>query len=299
MPCSVQKHPRHQQTVADAAQRWLAVYVTTARSSKNVGMAAQRVRDYLGPFCGSRSLVALGPDDVREYRLWLQARRLAPRSVRHLLTDLRCLLHWAVETGALERSPFPRRVMPRIQEAPPDRLSDPEVDAIVAVGEPHAFVCRLALATGLRWGELCRADAAHLERGMLVVAHTKSARVRRVPVPPAIAREICSRSGRLVPYSEAGSSSFAKAVRKRSGVERFHVHQLRHTFACRWIEGGGTLPGLQQILGHASVVTTQLYARLSDESIRREAERVHGANAGARPRTADASNAGHSIAQQR
>ena len=63
-------------------------------------------------------------------------------------------------------------------------------------------------------------------------------------------------------------------MRRESGLARFHVHQLRHTFACQWIERGGSLAALQQILGHASVVTTQRYARLSDEAVRREAVRL-------------------------
>lgn len=52
------------------------------------------------------------------------------------------------------------------------------------------------------------------------------------------------------------------------------MHQLRHTLACQWIERGGSVAALQQILGHASVVTTQRYARLSDEAVMREAERL-------------------------
>lgn len=265
--------------VRQVAARWLRIYVATARSAKNVGMAAQRARDYLDPFMGGMPLAAVRPDTVRQYRLYLHERGLAPRSVRHLLTDLRCMLGWAEENGLLPLNPFPRRVMPRIQESPPDRLSNEELRAVMDIPEPHRFVIWFAAETGLRWGELVRARPAHVERGMLVVARTKSSRIRRVPLVPDLAREIARRGEFLVPFSEGAAGSFAKVVRRHSGVARFHVHQLRHTFACKWIERGGSLPALQQILGHASVVTTQVYARLSDDAVRREAERVNGAAA--------------------
>jgi integrase len=261
-------------SVSSAARRWLAIYVPTTRSAKNALMASQRVRDYLDPFLGSRAVSQLRPDDLRAYRLWLQNKGLALRTVRHLLADARCLLTWCVEAGEIERSPFPRRVMPRIQEEPPDRLEDHEVRAVLGIPEPQAFVVRLALGTGLRWGEMCRARAEHLEGDMLRVAHTKSGRLRRVPMAPDLRDEIRGKVGPLVPYGAESQGAFAKFARRHSRVRGFHVHQLRHTFACRWIENGGSLPALQQVLGHASVVTTQMYARLSDDVVRREAATV-------------------------
>jgi len=62
----------------------------------------------------------------------------------------------------------------------------------------------------------------------------------------------------------------ATTFRKLSRLELFHVHQIRHTSACEWIARGGSLATLQQILGHASVVTTQRYARSSDTHVRRK-----------------------------
>jgi len=113
---------------------------------------------------------------------------------------------------------------------------------------------------------------ADIQNGVLVVHKTKSKKVRRVPLSAALRQELRGRVGRIIGLTD--SEGLAKIVRRESGVTRFHAHQLRHTFACRWVEQGGSLAALQQILGHASIVTTQQYARISDDLVRREAERL-------------------------
>src|SRR5262245_63135220 len=102
--------------------------------------------------------------------------------------------------------------MPRIQEQPPDRLSDHQAEQVRSLPEPYGFVCRLALATGLRWGELTRVQASDVERGCLVMHHTKSAKIRRVPLPTGLLPEVRTRVGRLVPYATVSPGSFARTI---------------------------------------------------------------------------------------
>ena len=69
-------------------------------------------------------------------------------------------------------------------------------------------------------------------------------------------------------------------VQKLSGVERFHAHRLRHTFASVWLEDGGNPSALQILMGHSTFVTTQRYARLSGDMVKREAERIRTRKSG-------------------
>jgi integrase len=265
--------------VRRAAQHWLVNYVATSRNVRGVRLAEVRVAKYLAPFMGRLQLDRVTGDRLREYRLWLERPEAAisQQTVVHVLSDARCFFNWAVSEGLLDRSPFPRRLLPRIQERPPDRLSDTELSALLQIEEPFRFTLQLGLATGLRWGELTQARVEHVVavggQHYLCVGvgtrGTKSRRIRRVPIASAL---LAGRTGLLVPFQDA--SVFSRSVRRRTGVERFHVHMLRHTFASRFLEAGGSLPALQQILGHRSIETTQRYARLSDAAVHEEMRRL-------------------------
>jgi integrase len=276
LACEKLKEPRSESppltriTVSAALESWLGAYVATARNPQNQKLARQRVDNFLGRYLGQMLVAKVTADDLRGYRLWLE-KRLSRQTVAHVLSDARCFFNWCEDSGLIDKSPIPRRLLPRIKERPPDRLTDAEVEALLAVPEPYRFVVRLGLATGLRWGEMVRTQARDVQDGMLVVGETKSGKVRRVPLPPDLLAEIRQRVGRLLPMRN--SSGFTRQVRRYSGVERFHPHQLRHTFACRWLERTHDLAALQQVLGHSSIVTTQRYAGLTDEHVRAQGEK--------------------------
>lgn len=262
-------------TVSQAAQSWLDVYVKAKRNAKGVELAAYRVGAYLSEFMGPKLVAAVTANDLLAYGVWLKGKRLTTQTVAHILSDARCLLGWCDRSGLVAKSPVPRKLLPRVQERPPDRLTNEQAAALRAMPEPYGWIARLGLGTGLRWGELTRAQSTDVQGGWLIVHQTKSGKVRRVPLWAELRAELRGRVGKLVPYGELSSGAFATAVRRLTGM-RFHAHQMRHTFACVWLERGGSLAALQAVLGHSTIVTTQRYARLSDEHVWAEAERIGG-----------------------
>ena len=263
-------------TVEDAARRWLSSHVATARTVRDQRLAAQRVRDYLTPFLGAFQLHRVNGEHLRAYRLHLEDTHLSAQSVKHILSDVRCFLNWCEDAGLMDRSPVPRRLLPKIQERPPDRLTEEEAARVSALPDPVGFACRFLLGTGLRWSEFVRLQVSDIADGAILVHRTKSGKMRRVPLTVELQAELKHRIGRLCPYR--WSDYLAQKVRATTGIEAFHVHQLRHSFACRWLERGGSLAALQELLGHSSIVTTQRYGRLSDQFVEEELRRMEGRN---------------------
>jgi len=225
---------------------------------------------------GDIPLAELEDEDIRQYRLWLEnSVKLSPHTVTHILSDLRCMLQWAVAARLLDRSPFPRRIFPRIAEVPPRGFTPQEIKILTSFRGHGGFALRFLLGTGLRWAEACRATRDHVHGLLLDVAHTKSGRMRRVPVTIELLGEAEDYGyHRFVPYAANSPGSFSRMVRHHSGIADFHVHRCRHTFAMRWLEAGGNLAVLQQVLGHRDLSTTMRYARVTDDLIEREADKV-------------------------
>jgi len=267
-------------TVSELGRTWVDTRIATARSPKGARMAATRLAKYINPFLGHVLIGRIEPNDIRRFRLWLEGRTLkngttiSVQTVRHVLSDLRCLLLWCLDSGYIERTPFPRRILPRPPERSPKGFTPEEARQLRGLPEPYGFYLRFLLGTGIRWGEAIKARADHVENGMLVVAAGKNKRVRRVPLSPELMTELRSRIGSLVPLSQPGS--FNRKVRDLSGIGSYHVHRCRHHYAIDWLGRGGNLKALSLSLGHGSISVTERYARMSDDFVRDEARRIAG-----------------------
>jgi integrase len=279
--------PEPELTVARATKRWLAEQIDPVHRPENAATIRSRVESSLVAFIGARPLRSIRRADCHAYKSHLRVTRpkLKPGTLLHYLRDLRELLNWAEDVELIVESPWPRRdFMPKSKRRPPDRLTDAEVLKLVSLPDPLGFNLRLAIGTGCRWGELCRLQRTDLlPDGSLLIREAKDGEPRTVPVPPQLLVEIVRRRGPLFftkrgrPWSENSNGSFNAKVADLTGIKRFHIHETRHTFACRYLEAGGELAMLQEILGHASVVTTQRYGRPNAKAIRGDAARVFAA----------------------
>lgn len=267
--------------VGEAGTRWVDSYVVAhRRNEKDVRLARLRVEKYLVGFFGQTTINQLSAEKFQLYKGWLKKQGLKPRTVNHLLSDARCLCGWLEENGLVKRSPFPRRLFntPGEINAPaPVAFTPEELDVLVKLEDPHGFVIRLALATALRWADLCKLRVLNLDdRGDLVVTMNKTGKVVRIPVAPQLLWEIRAREDRLVPFSAKSPGSFARVVREKSGVASFHTRKLRHTFATLWRTNDGSPDVLTYLMGHASKKTTEIYGQTIEPYVRSEARRIGG-----------------------
>lgn len=225
---------------------------------------------------------------------------LAASSVVRVLSALRGLHRFAAAEGAAADDPAARVRPPKTPGRLPKALSLAEVERLLAAipdGEAAGVadlrdraLVELLYSTGARVSELCDLDVDDLDRADgLVLLRGKGGRERLVPVGrpalaaaeawlvrgrPALARAgsppalLLNRLGRRLSRQSAGNA--LAAIGGRAGLPgRVSPHALRHSFATHLLEGGADIRTVQELLGHASVTTTQIYTRVTAENLRR------------------------------
>ena len=140
----------------------------------------------------------------------------------------------------------------------------------------------LILDTGMRLGDVANLRWPHIEGNRLLLVHGKGGKQRRVYVRPEtraaleglgsgdyiwVSNQPGVRFGR--PIQRGGIQLAINRILRRAGFwpPKAGAHMLRHTYGRHFIRAGGSLPHLQRILGHSSVISTQIYISLNDEDL--------------------------------
>ena len=245
--------------------------------------------------------------DLRLLRSWLASQALhAPASLQRRVSSVRTFTAWAHDTGRLAHDPGLRLQAPRGARTLPGVLSQDEVDEVLAAAagaddDPVAVLADAAMfevlyATGIRVSELCGVDLDDVSfprRTLRVIG--KGDKERTVPFGPPAARALevwlregrprwaGPRSGEAVFLGPRGGRVDQRRVRARlhrllrllPDVPDIAPHALRHSAATHLLEGGADLRSVQELLGHASLATTQIYTHVSVERLRMTYEQAH------------------------
>lgn len=202
-------------------------------------------------------------------------------SARKYYISLAAVFQKAVEWEYLEINPFRKVKQPRPVSLKPKFLSEEQVAQIMEYIPDPEFkrLCLFALHTGLRLGELVALRWEHVsfERGIVSVENTqffttKSKKDRMVPLN-SIAVEALGKVGEGLVFTLKGrpwnESVVNQKMRRLSKGVGFHVHfhMLRHTFASWLVQKGANLYAVKELLGHASITTTEVYAHLQPSTL--------------------------------
>ncbi|MDQ2820413.1 MAG: tyrosine recombinase XerC [Pseudomonadota bacterium] len=298
------------ETGADWPERYLAQLATQRRLAPNTVAAYRRDLAVLDRLSDHAAPAAIDHAMIRRFAARLHGEGLSPRSIARLLSGWRGFFTWFAEHTALAVNPVDGVRAPRRPKSLPKALS---VDAAVQLmtanthGHPEpAELCNRAMfellySSGLRVSELTSLDLAWTGADSLswydaaggdVVVTGKGSKMRRVPVGAPAQAAIAAWLAVRPPARDGSAALFLKArgarMTPRSVQQRLkqhailagspvhvHPHVLRHSFASHLLQSSGDLRAVQELLGHASITSTQVYTALDFQHLAAVYDRAH------------------------
>jgi len=256
---------------------------------------------------GASSVAELTLADLRSWLALAKTRGKARSTIARRASSARVFTAWLVSQGVCEHDPGAALARPKSQRRLPEILRADQANALLAdaldsatAGDPLALrdlaMLELLYATGIRVGELVGLDLDDCDQQRRTVrVFGKGSKERTVPygVPAGEALSAWLLEGRgslLQPASGAalflgarGRRIDPRAVRTLvhkyvsgiDGAPDLGPHGLRHSAATHLLEGGADLRSVQELLGHATLATTQIYTHVSVERLKRAYDQAH------------------------
>ena len=244
-------------------------------------------------------------------RSWLANQQIkggARTSLSRRITSIRLFTKWAVKNNYLAKdvgttlaTPKGHRILPDVLEIDEaktamDSLATRATEEQTPLSLRDAAIVEMLYATGARVGELCGLDFNDIDYDRQTIRVLgKGNKERTIPFGNPALRALTSwlKQGRdQIAQTHSGDAVFIGARGKRidqrtvrpvvyealsaiEGIERMGPHALRHSAATHLLEGGADLRTVQEILGHASLATTQIYTHVSTERLQKAFKQAH------------------------
>jgi integrase/recombinase XerD len=293
-----------------SAERWCSLFLEYARSechlAANTIAAYERDLRRFRVWLAGRSLLSLTVQQLSEYVRWLHSQKLATASISRHLVALKVFFRYLQLEGAVQENTAELLGSPKLWQRVPEVMSAPVVEELLRAPKPFdpywrrdRALLELLYATGCRASEVSylRTRDVHLPESYCRV-YGKGNKERMVPLgEPAVAAiqlYLEQERPQLAAASSSGPPEWLLLTRRGKRLRREAIwelmkryvlrtgaspdvspHTLRHSFATHVLAGGADLRQVQEMLGHASIATTQIYTHVDQTRLKKIHQSFH------------------------
>jgi integrase/recombinase XerD len=254
-----------------------------------------------------KALAAVSQSDLQTFLADIHDLGISPRSQARMVSGLKSFFKYLRMERIVETDPTLLLESPRIGRHLPDVLSVDEIDRMISAidlstpeGNRNRAIIETMYGCGLRVSELCNLELNNIDLdNLFIVVNGKGSKQRMVPMSEVSAQLIKDyvaneRADVPVKSGEEGIVFLNRRGRRLSRVMIFYIirdlaalagitkevspHTLRHSFATHLLEGGANLRAIQQMLGHESIATTEIYLHIDNTRLREEIMLHHPRN---------------------
>jgi tyrosine recombinase XerC len=271
----------------------------TVRNYKTDLLGSKNVKGFFA-FMDDKGITSLDKADrhfMRDYMGYLMDRGLVKASIARRVSAIRSFYRYLVREEILQFSPVQETSSPKLDRRLPEFLTADEITKLLEcpnistpIGQRDRAFLELLYASGLRVSELAGLELNRIDmdsREIRVIGKGSKERVVLIGDPAANAITAYLNDGRsklkgrkktnavFLNYqggrlTERSVQELLEAYASKSGIgKKVHPHMLRHTFATHMLDGGADLRVVQELLGHASLSTTQIYTHVSQSHARK------------------------------
>ncbi len=263
-----------------------------------------KLTNYLNDECGGVPVKKVKSDHMKDFLQYLNENNISPRTQARTLSGIKALFKYLMLEEVVEVDPTALLELPKVGRQLPEILTVDEVDAIInavetdkAEGERNIAMLETLYSCGLRVSELINLKLTDLffEQGFIKVAG-KGDKDRLVPVSDTckkVISEYVNNSRKLVkikpqyknflflnrrgaPLSRVMIFTIVKNLSNKIGLKKkISPHTFRHSFATHLVMGGADLRAVQEMLGHESILTTEIYAHLDKKYLQEIVTEFH------------------------
>lgn len=295
-------------TITDIVKSYTRYLKLERNYSPNTLAAYQNDLSWLLSFCEQQEMNPLDMqlEDLQHFAVQLHEHQIGPTSQARILSGIRSFYKYLLLSGEIEQDPTELLESPHLVERLPEVLSTDEIDQIQKSidlskpeGQRNKTIIEVLFSCGLRVSELVNLKLSnlYLEEGFVRVMG-KGSKERLVPISSKAIRELkywfVDRNLMKIQQGEEDyvflnrrgkhlTRTMILIMLKRQAVaagitKTISPHTLRHSFATELLKGGADLRAIQDMLGHESIGTTELYMHIDTTTLREEILQNHPRN---------------------